>query len=268
MAQQSKIYDLRQTIGAVRQHEHAAALESLHHDLNSLGLEHPYALEREHIDHLMTNQFFAQGGRGLPASVSGPQFLYRICNIRKIVEYTSWIPANRYENNEDIWLNLKRDFDDLGDWIPLNHYARGELTGPRGFTWWTTLNFLTTNIICGAHSIGLPNDWLPKYAVVIRCPLGSISGINSLLVPTVLDAFDGEIFHPTISDSHPGAGLTISLEGPSTLNAGTDEFVLLDVDVESMEAIPVLIDRRMRALHSVQLDSGLRTLLEMYYKNL
>jgi hypothetical protein len=268
MTHHSKIHGLRQSLGMSRQSVHSPALESLQQELDSMGLEHPYTLERGQIDQLMTNEFFAQGGRGLSASALGHQYLYRICNVRQIVDNTSWISANRYENNEDIWISLKRDFDAAGDWLPLSRYAYGALLGYRGFTWWTSLNFLAAGVICGAHVAGIPNDWLQKYAIILRCLLEEIEGKDMLRVPTVLDAFNGEIFHPTINDDSPVEGLTISLEDPANLETGTDEFVLPGVGVDQIDLWPVLIDRNMRESHNVQLDATLLASLETYYSSL
>jgi hypothetical protein len=271
MSQQKRIHSLRQAAGASRQPAHADALDSLQQVLESFGLEHPYALEREPLEGLMSSEFFARGGERLAAASSGARFLYRLCALRKVVGYADWVTASDKERTvDDLWLTLKLDSDASGGWIPLSRYARGLLTGPRGFTWWTLLNLFGTNLICGAHAIGLPNDWLTKYSVILRYPLERAAAGDSIFIPTVLDAFDGEIFYPTESETKPSAGSAISIEHSAALESGADEFVLVDVDVEAVEFIPVFIDLRMKESHPVNLDPdpGLRTLLETYYESL
>jgi hypothetical protein len=234
--------------------------------LKQSGLNHPYALDEDSIEQLMSVSAFANGGEGSFASGSGREFIYRISGIRKIVKFTDWYRPFRLRNDDDIWNELKSDFDGH-EWLSLDAYARGALSGPRGFTWWTDLDVLSTNIICGAHSMGLPNDWVSKYSLILRFPLAAISG-PEFRVPTVLDAFDSEIFHATMDSDSPPSGLAISLDGAGPLSTGVREFILLNVDVKHIEFQPILIDQSIRDQHSVNLDAAFRARLQGYYEGL
>jgi hypothetical protein len=262
MSDQGQIHKLRQNLGATRQPPFASRLSALQHLLIDLGLEHPYSLSREHLQAMMMDATFARGGGGLNASYEG-QFVYRLCGVRKVVDFTDWQRPHRYYTDDDIWLRLRNDFEMAG-WLQLQDYAAGVLSGPRMVTWWTDADFLSTNIICGAHLTGLPNDWVAKYSLVLRYPTDKLL-THSFLVPSVLDAFDGEIFHPTVNNDSPTAGWTINLDANGALTIGAREFVLLDVDVKNITFQPVLIDSGIRRMHTVALDSLLRERLETYY---
>jgi len=264
MDHQSELHRLRQAIALARQSTHASSIGDLQSLLEQLGLKHPYALAIEQIEELMSVPAFAHGGEGSFASVSESEFVYRISGIRKIIGFTDWYRPFRLRNDDDIWNELRSAFDGH-EWLRLDAYARGSLSGPRGFTWWTDLDVLSTNIICGAHSMGLPNDWVSKYSLILRCPIAAIPG-RDLRVPTVLDAFDSEIFHATIDAESPTSGIAVSLDGADPLSTGAHEFVLLDVDVKQIEFQPILIDRSIRDRHLVDLDANFRVRLQKYYE--
>lgn len=266
MDQQSELHRLRQTVALVRQNRHASLLAEMQLLLEHLGSTHPYALVREQIEKLMSIPGFAVGGNGSLASRSESEFIYRISGIRKVVSFTDWFWPSKRRNDDDIWNELKSAFDEP-EWLSLDAYSRGALSGPRGITWWTDLDVLSTNIICGAHSMGLPNDWVSKYSLILRCPTAVIPE-RSFRVPTVLDAFDSEIFHPTTDANSPSSGIAISLDGAGPLSTGAHEFVLLDVDVQHIKFQPILIDRRIRSRHSIDLNSSFRPRLKDYYESL
>lgn len=211
----------------------------------------------------MTNAQFAAGGTGLKAHYSG-QFLYRISGIRKLVNFTQWRSPHPYYTDDDIWLRLKLR-SDVDGWLPLSEYAEGALTGPRQITWWTDSDPSATDIICAGHLIGLPNDWMAKYSVILRCRINSLT---TFAVPSVIDAFDGEIFHPTLDKRMPNEGVTINLEDLNHLGPGAREFVLGEISVGEVMFQPVLVDLTLRRKHTVRLNSILRTRLEEYYLRL
>lgn len=263
------LHNMRQRIGTNRQPRHDRDLKDLDSELQAMKIQHPYSLNREQIERLMTKDSFRQGGRGLPAEIPDQGFLYRLCNVRSVVRYTTWVSVPTvHDNDEDVWRRLKNDYDSNQEWLPLNRYAQGVLTGHRGFTWWTNLKALPDDVLSGAHTIGMPNDWIPVYAVVLRCPVSYLGPFTH--VPTVLDGFSSEIFHPTIDNDNPPVGLTISLEHSHILREGSSEFVLGSLEVEPIEMRPVLIDSNMMAAHAhyVGLGPDLWRLLEVYYNRL
>src|SRR2546423_209866 len=98
MPQQSVLHLLRQRIGSARQHSHAAALNTLQALLDGMGLAHPYELDEDQRAIFMGATIFATGGSGLVADGLDKEFVYRICGIRKTVDFTDWIRPYRFHN--------------------------------------------------------------------------------------------------------------------------------------------------------------------------
>jgi hypothetical protein len=265
MSDQSEIHVLRQDLGAARQPPYASKLSTLQNLLEDLNLEHPYSLTGQQRQTMMLDKSFALNGGGLNAAYQG-EFVYRLSGVRKVVDYTEWQKPYKYYSDDDIWLRLKNDFDAVG-WLPLRDYAAGKLSGPRTFTWWGDEDFLSADIICGAHRSGLPNDWIAKYSLLLRYPTEKLAP-DSFLVPSVLHAFDGEIFHPTADRDSPTEGRAIDLDSTGPLTLGAREFVLLDLDVNNITFQPILIDSTLRRVHVLPLNSLLRSRLRAYYGGL
>ena|SRR5437870_4655811 len=91
MSQRSILHLHRQRIGSVRQHSHATALKALQALLDGMGLDHPYQLDEDQRATLMGKSIFATGGNGRVADGSEKEFVYRICGIRKTVNFTDWV---------------------------------------------------------------------------------------------------------------------------------------------------------------------------------
>lgn len=243
-----------------------------------MGLSHPYedgvTKSRNQMATLMNVPAFRQGAVGSEATPA-QEFIYHLTSIRKVLNYSTWthfpsgFPTVRHQDRR-VFEYLVDDYTRLRDWLPLGGYARGQLSGFRGFTWWSNLKLLANHIVCGAHVLGLPNTWIPKYALVIRCPASYVRKNNLACVPTTLDGFVSEIFCPADyrSSSRPVCGKTVNLDSPGHLTAGADEFAVKPLDVDEVQFYPVLIDRRARVAHVVRRDARLWQLLEVYYNSL
>ena len=264
-----KLYDVRCRIGPERQPRHAARFAELCGELLKTGMAHPYALNSTAIATLMACPAFAQGGNGLTARPPASGHLYRMTGVMKLVRYTDWTAVPNQDNNDDeIWRELAADHLSRGDWLPLSSYARGHLRGFRGVTWWTTREDLVPNPVPVAHSLGIPNDWIPTYAVVLRCPVDGIHSIAKLTVPDILDGFVQEVFHPTRDSESPAAGVTIRLRPGDEPGEGADEYLAEPVPVEHVTMWPLQITPEMRADHPVWLGPALWEALYRYYSRL
>ena len=252
MSDQIIIHSIRQSKGSIRQPPHSDDLRELHDFLVDLGEPHPYELPYDSRVALETKESYAQGGRGLSASILPSGFLYRISSAKSVayaVDDLRLGSVTKEDPDSVIW-NSFNDISDPDIWRRLNRYAEGELIGRRGITWWTSLALGKTNIVAGAYKMGMYDLWVPVYTLLLRCPVSYILAHGNLLVPTVLDAFDQEVFYPTQYSDTPTCGISVSLENSGALAEGTAEFILGPVPVNEIEVLPVFIDGAMRMRHS------------------
>jgi hypothetical protein len=217
---------------------------------------------------------FAAGAAGHGATTS-QDYIYHLTPIRKVLRYNDWtyfpsgFPTVKHEDRR-LFEYLLDDYYRQGKLLDLGNYARGDYNGFRGFTWWTSLDLLNTQIVCAGHRLGLPNKWIPKYALIMRCSARYAMSYGIPRVPTVVDGFVSEIFQPAdlLKIPTPPSGTTINLDGPGPLTDGEEEFVLSKVDVGAIKFKPVLIDRSLRNQHRVVRNARLWQLLEMFYDSL
>ncbi|HYP28213.1 MAG TPA: hypothetical protein VE262_15970, partial [Blastocatellia bacterium] len=109
-----------------------------------------------------------------------------------------------------------------------------------------------------------------KYALLLRCPVKYINSNNLARIPTTIDGFISEVFHPTIDANTPLSGITINLDSypRSSFKSGYAEFTLIALDVNELEFLPILIDNSARMSHDLMLNSILRDQLMDYYSQL
>ena len=267
MADQSSLHLLRQSIGYKRQPPHELDLRELHQAVADLGYTHPYELEYDARVQLQESKpAYRQGGRGISAVLNASDRLYRISSARALITGVSDLRLGgitKDDNDEVIW-NALNEPRYTGNWRSLSRYSRGTLTGRRGISWWTTLTLDPRSIVAGGLQMGMYAIWIPRYAVILRL---SIDELIKPLIPTVLDAFDQEVFRPARYSDNPIAGTTISLKQSGNLVDGTTEFILLNVPVEQIELIPVLVNAPMRAeIDSVKKGPETWGLLEQYLR--
>jgi hypothetical protein len=275
MSNLEMIQEVRQSLGGLRQEDHKEKLDELWGIVQDEGLSHPYGGEARSV--LRGNPLFDTGGEGTPATLNG-EYLYHLTSISKVMKEknSGWTfrpkgPHQSLRVYEYLVALYAALYQDKKDWIPLKEFADGPFTGERGITWWSNMDLLEANIIAGAHRLGLPNAWIPKYALVMRCPSMYIKSENLACVPTCLDGFTSEVFSPAdyrTSPPDPTCGKTINLAGRGPLTEGVDEFVLRPIKAAYIEFIPVLIDKKAHKSHKVLRDGRLWQLLEEYYYTL
>jgi hypothetical protein len=282
------LHRIRQVKGSARQASHARTLHDLNVELGVMGLSHPYRLIRSKVINQMQPMLgvanFVPGAVG-PAAKPQQEYIYHLTSVGKVLKYTRWdftppgFTTRRHRDSrlfrrlEEIYedaAGARRSPKDPEPWLPFKNYASGTYSGFRGFTWWTNLKLTPAHVVCGGHNLGLPNRWIPKYALIMRCPADYVNGGKLARVPTVLDGFTSEIFSPAYigTTPPPSCGRTIDLESHGPLRQGPEEYALRPIKVEKIEFQPVLIDRARRNVHVVKLDVRMWQLLEIYYSKL
>lgn len=279
----------RQIKGALRQPGYRTALAKLQKTLLiTIREPHPYRLVvNDVVDQmkpLLAVPEFKSGAQGGPAA-PGSDYIYHLTSIRKVVgdpksksprtlTWTHFPPAFPKLDESDRHLfeylldKYIREYGRTG-WMALKDYAAGKYSVKRDFTWWTNEKFPDANIICAAHRVGLPNTWVPKYALVMRCLARKVTSQALSHVPTVLDGFLSEIFSPAdYRSATPTWGQAIDLDSPGPLSARAEEYSMNPIPVEAISFRPVLIDNNRRRRHVVARDPRLWQLLELYYDKL
>lgn len=282
------LHMLRQDKGVIRQVGYAGTLRALEAELQNMSLAHPYRLIRNKSQNQMLPLLgvinFTPGGAG-PDATPSQEYIYHLTSVSKVLRYSRWTffppgfttrkhsDSRLFRHLEDKYEEARAAHQDVTGsktWLPLKDYAHGTYSGFRDFTWWTTLTLLPSYIVCGGHNIGLPNKWIPNYALIMRCPSSYVKAAKLISIPTVLDGFTSEIYSPVDLrvSPHPACGQTINLDSVGPLREGREEFALRPVSVNQIEFQPVLIDRPRRQAHVVRLDGRLWQLLEIYYSKL
>lgn len=267
----SVIYQLRRELSLRLQPRHGPDLLELHGQVPE-AVGHSYELGTA-LGHFLTLPAYVQGSGGLPATLPEDGYLYRLTSLVRLTQDAEWIffrPG--FEDVETIRLRPEPLADELarrsrGGWLRLRTFATGEMAGPRRFTWWTSAILDPREIIAGMHRLGVPNNWLVRSSVLLRCPVSAVAAGRAARVPTVLDAFESPIFHPTADAGNPASGVTIDLT-QAALRAGEDEYVLEPLAVDEIEIWPLAVTDAMKDLRDVRLGTDLYNRLVTYYRDL
>lgn len=232
-----EIFKERGRLARLRQDRHAESLSAWEAKLRELGLEHPYAFADEHAEQFLQLANYRDVGMGHGCTPSAV-FLYRVCGVGSLVDHSEWgTRIDRYEEKRRIHKLLLLERAREGPWLPLVNYCSGQLSGRRGFTWWSSLDLFPRDYQRAASRAGIPNDWVSTLPVVLRVRVDKLP--DMVRVPTVLNAFDSPVFDPTPDRPEPIAGNTITLENRSWLARGCDEYVLPPIPVSVIEMLPI-----------------------------
>jgi hypothetical protein len=264
------LYDLRYNAGQRRQPRHASALRGLNGIIVGAKKGHSFNYDRVVNANLMRRTSYSGGGRGYVRKLHGDDFIYRLAGIKELAndKTISWVSHIKAAQPPRALFGLVNgDYKRSRDWIPLRRYAVGELSGYRNITFWTAHELVPTNIVTDAHLLGLTNNGLKEWSVIIRCRVKDLAASNSVRIPTVLDAFTELVFYPTNDSAKSSSGITISLSTTGPLARGVMEFVLDPIRVEKLQIRPCFISNKsLPCIHSK--DVGLWSLLESYYRQL
>lgn len=274
------IYDLRQDCGRRRQPTYGQALDDL--DAVIRPAPHPYDLKLPAIQQLMNNTWFRVGALGLqrPATLPASGYIYRICPIKKLTDYShNWFSSSPRKDDQPplifhLWKKkveeLERKAGGKKVWLRLRSYARDRFYGPRSFSFWTGHEldpYDSAKLLVSAHALGLPNDWIDEYSVVMKCDTSFLQGRAEAKIPTTLDGFDSHIFHPRRESLVPPSGITIELSLTAPLHRGQDEFAIGPVETAAIQMYPVQIPSTLLPCIKSD-DNRLLSSLHVYYQQL
>lgn len=264
------IFSLRRDIASARQYRHNdswSKLESLIEELRAPlpPYRHPYRLSDDHYGALSKNEVFRSGRKGFCAELPDEGYLFRLSSVGSLIDYAGLRDKG---TPEETFRWLREEYRVRDDWLPLGEYSEGgELMERLGFTWWTSLTLSPEEVVIGAQRLGLVLSG--HFKVLLRCPAARVKAAGLAHVPTVIDAFANDIFHPTDDHDQPKHGVTISLERLQSLEEGADEFVVGGVDVGLVELWPIQVTEDMRRACPLWPDELRRcTLLQEYYRRM
>ena len=243
MSDPHSIYLVRRQLDVSRQPHCRPELEQLEELIKHFELGHPYGPERREELRLRTEYVDCVNG---PHAKLDEEFCYRITSIGALVRYTG---EGEFSRPRSVDYNFGRLLAAYRarheDWVPLSRLAQGNLTGPRGFSWWTPLTLLPNLILHQCHSLGLPNDYLAPTSALLRCRTEFLLKNALARVPTPVDGFDGLIFNATAETAHPTTGVAIDLS-QNPLGLGAGEIVVRTIPVTEVSLVPIRIDKDLR----------------------
>lgn len=263
-----EIYLVRQKLCDLKQPRHNRIIKKLDNLLNVLKVDHPYRLDRNQYELLMKIRTFSKGSKGLPASLPHDQYLYRICSLESLKNYVeTWtLDSYRYSSLEEIFEHILILYSIEKDWLHLSLFAAGKYRNARKYSFWTLAN-VSENIYSWPNKLGMPADWISPHTILLRYPNYHLSS-DLAKIPTVIDAFTEEIFHPVKELDNSKTGKTIDIGHADSLRDGVEEIVLGPVDIKRIDILPVFIALRDKAKHFVSLGPNLWSLLIKYYNQL
>jgi len=253
----------RRRLDASNQPRHHIDIDILEGVLRNLGRKHPYSLTSSDYAALGKEPAYTRTCHGLSAVLAG-RYCYRLSNIWRLLSYTSELLSFAKYELDEAWMFLLQQQRATSRWTNIGMIANGEHSGPRNLTWWTTAELEERELLCKAHRLGLPNDWIPERAIILRYPLDEVVAKGMAFVPTVVDAFDSAIFHASVESAMPSYGRAINLEDASNLTYGDTEFVMGAVPVSQLEVWAVPLDGNARLKHKVSLEDLLLGLTAYY----
>lgn len=261
----SSIFEVRRALDKLRQSDWEASIEELLTVLAALRAVHPYELQPDQLERFLSTPSLNEGPCGHESP--GRKVLYRLCSVRSIVQDRGvrWRSAlDEVKDDYSIWRPLEKRHRETGAWLHLSTYAEGALRGFRNLTWWTTAAELGTAVLPTAHKLGIPNNWVPLNALILRLTSTSTACPK---VPTPVDGFFSLIFQVADGDPVPATGTTIDISAPARPCDGLPEIVIGEVPVESITFVPVLVDRAARTTAPVRISTILLTGLLNFYRD-
>lgn len=263
MGEYDEIYRLRTTVDLTRQPRHAPAYNLLGQLFVSQHCTQPYF--NDHLDDtgwgaILKDPAYQSCGKGLRASV-GDQLLYRVMSFRNLLRHSAPRLLGAIGSHERDWVTFTSKQRTIQNWMPLQAFVSGLLTGRRKCTWWTTSD-PSQDTFHTCHFIGLPDDWLANRTVVLRCRASAMSPA-SLSVPSTLDGFDSPIFCATRDDDGPSIGRCIDLR-QQPLALGGEELTCPSVPVSAISCVALSLNLPPPPSAQAELSALLPALVAFY----
>ncbi len=176
--------------------------------LASIGGSHPYTLTANDLRRLRRIESWTQANSIGPASFQ-ERALYRLGSIDAVGRAFAWhsFDVGAMLTTEEL-LEAVDSLPATDGWIALSEHAEGQLPPFRGRLWWTTAPIDVSAIAKSAYSLGIVNDFIPEYAVLLRLTL---SGGEVCEIPSCVDGYHSPVFRIIEHRSIAGTGLTLDL---------------------------------------------------------
>jgi hypothetical protein len=259
------IYQLRALIDVRFQPRHSLAYSGLQALLALHSIREPYSRRPKSAwDHIVVDKSFLSACEGLLAAIpTDPEsYFYRVTSLDALLDRVPSLKPLRSQSKNSAWRAIIKGWMSRPTWIELNSLFEGELTGFRGHTWWTTAD-LSNNTFCAGHNTGIPDDWIPTRALILRCPSSALNAFGAK-VPSALHGFTQPIFYPTQDDELPKMGKCINLERLPLAVGDVPEVVCNGIPATEIKCMPLLLTRRPTDGHQVRLKEILPDLVLFY----
>ena len=274
----TQLYELRQKLGIQNQPEFATNLVMLDDIIKSEQYMHSFGPLGRSIFRKFnaTGDIWMKGGQGQHVRDVPTKYYYRITDFDRLKsrcrEKVTTARHGGYFYMVGEWNNNGKA------WLKLSAYFQGWLHNKRGFSWWTSQEVLSKDdiqslndpavrhkLIRRAHRTGLTNSDFRNQILLLRSHADNFRDTEHVRIPTVVDAYTSPIFQPMRTSENPTHGLTIDIGDLPGLTLTQDEFVLLSVDVEKIDVIPISIQRLDKRRHNVELNPILLEALINHY---
>lgn len=266
----NQIHSIRSKLDKERQPVFTDELQAATKGIKHLDMGNPYLLGRGIENRILKDPVFSSGTKGIEVEPNGIDYIYRLTAVNSVVNDPRIQWRNRLQKNKSddkIWESLNLEQKRQQDWLALTLFAKGSLGGFRNFTWWTNHVIDEIEVVESAHRMGIPNDYIAKHALILRCNVSSYTSALSICSPTTLDGFFSLIFLAEYEDECHSGGTTIALSDSSEFDDGVTEYVLPPIPARCVDFIPVEIDSFIRAKSPVNLSHEfLNRLLRFYVR--
>jgi hypothetical protein len=233
----AQIHKQRSIIAVKHQAIFTNEIQTLNSELSHLGLTHPYEMSRDQYKSLTNcSTEYCNGGCFVDLRGQSPEtFLYRYTTIENLIGQENW--NDPIVRRVDAYETIKKRSSPTS-WYKLSNAMSGFYKNRRGFSWWT--NELPNKLEV-LFRLGLVNNYFKPNSIILRVKL--IDKIKDKLnIPSVIDGYDQPIFFPKFIDSNIFSGQTLNLNDLHEFKDGCNEYVLSELNVEEIEAIPLELD--------------------------
>lgn len=258
-----RVYKSRYEIGCNRQEHFTPELRAFNQFLTDLQRMHPYGKDPKLFDKCKSIRSFCNGDQAWIPAHPKQTTLYRIANLKKM-----------FLANDDFIISVRDDaprikkirteadippaFDQLRyserhnpeRWLRLSDYL--SIYEPvRGLSWWTPFPLGEArdpvDLLSRVHRIGLPNDWIGEYSVIMKLDLSSSEtpstspNAPTVWVPSVIDACLSSIFKAQPQKSNPKSGIAINIKDPAKM--GEEEYVVRGDILTNVQFRPIQVKK-------------------------
>ncbi len=245
--------------------------------LSRHGQLHPYVKSGDVYEDLMKQSFFANPTHG-PNCVLEKPFLYSRSSFSKLFKsehrakgyYTDVVEDafgfSRSIRQEKLYNSILQLYKAQNEeWVSLDYFFNEDLPLDRNFNWWTCEEMEVLDgkeVVDVLYRCGVPSDWFSKYNIILKYSV-SDTNLDSIRIPTEIDALFSCIFRQRNFNEFPSTGKTIPLnEDTLNLNTYFREYIITNPKAQNIKMKPVIIDHD--SYKSIKIQDVHEKLLNLY----